>query len=41
MILEYMINFLYIYLFYHDLNTAEPKIYEILPSMPQPQFSVV
>ena len=40
MILEYMINFLE-YSFHHDFNIAEHKIYEILPSMPQAQFSVV
>ena len=34
-----MINFLQ-YLFHHDLNIAEPKIYEILPSMTQTEFSV-
>ena len=36
MILENMIN----YSFHHDLNTAEPKILGILPSMPQTQFSI-
>ena len=39
MIRENNINVLE-YSFHHDLNTAEPKIDEILPSMPQPQFSV-
>ena len=41
MILEYMIYFLkYPITFNDDLNTTEPKIYEILPSIPQTQFSV-
>ena len=39
MLLEYMINFL-LYSLHHDLNMAESKIYEILLSMPQTQFSV-
>ena len=34
------VNVMLEYSFHHDLNTAEPKIYGILPSMPKNQFSV-
>ena len=39
MILENKINVVW-YLFHHDLNTAEPKIYGILPSTPQTQCPI-
>ena len=33
--------FFFWYSFHHDLNVAGQKDYEILPSMPQTQYSVV